>query len=262
MRTAEQKDDFRDGLQGFNDLYTHQHVTAIKLTAVPQMQQRKYDDRGWTLAESLLIDTKSGRNNKLTVDGTADVVEEGVGFLMKFSCRSSPPLDPESFGHELQLRKERAEARELHLFTSGKDNDMVPALYAASFQKLLLVRELAFTDSQWGCAEITTFCRTLRLCAPRCLLLGKNRINSSSTQPLCEALQESGTIEFFSLAQNRIGTQGAQHLGAAFAQLPRLKTMWLYGNPCAKKARVAAALREAWRQAGKEPTCLLLKPPF
>ena len=34
-------------------------MIAIKLTAVPSSEKRRYEDRGWTLFESILIDGKS-----------------------------------------------------------------------------------------------------------------------------------------------------------------------------------------------------------
>ncbi len=59
QRTEEQVQQFKDGLKEINTPYAHQEVTAIKLIAVPSTENRKYDDRGWTLFESIIIDGKA-----------------------------------------------------------------------------------------------------------------------------------------------------------------------------------------------------------
>jgi len=57
-RSDFQKQQFNSGLSGFNKMYVHSNVTAIKFIAVPKDERRRYDDRGWTLGESMLIDAK------------------------------------------------------------------------------------------------------------------------------------------------------------------------------------------------------------
>jgi hypothetical protein len=72
-RTEAQIKEFKDGLQEINTPYAHCEITAVKLTAVPAEVSRAYDDRGWTLFESIIIDGKAASQrlqlfNWLTVD--------------------------------------------------------------------------------------------------------------------------------------------------------------------------------------------------
>jgi len=64
-RTAFQLEQFIEGLKEINTPYGHREITAIKLTSVPLSEKRTYDDRGWTLFESILIDGKAPSPNLL-----------------------------------------------------------------------------------------------------------------------------------------------------------------------------------------------------
>merc|ERR1712232_969782 len=90
-----------------------------KLRGVPQAELRKFDDRGWTLFESIIIDSKHhapkggdkfGHLNYLVIDDGFDP-DESVRtniFMEKLAMVSrSQPLTPEAFLEEMELRKER-----------------------------------------------------------------------------------------------------------------------------------------------------------
>merc|ERR1712176_1204924 len=158
---GQQKQEFRDGLRAFNALYVHQYTTSIKLKGTPPHVLRTYDEAGWTLCESCLINTKCTFNSKLTFDeGSLDFEADGaldpLRFLTKFSFpQSSPPLTPDDFVEKLDSNRARLEARDLSLFTSGKDCEMVPDLYRSNFNKF--VREantFAYDRCNWNDLDV------------------------------------------------------------------------------------------------------------
>ena len=124
---------FKEGLTEINTPYAHQEVTAVKLISVPLAVLRKYDDRGWTLYESILIDGKEssaiigtwGEHNVLTLADDFDPEDgskSGRDFIKAAAkSRRQAPCTPEKFAKLMNLRADRATGKGVKLFTNGTD---------------------------------------------------------------------------------------------------------------------------------------------
>ena len=103
------------------------------MIAVPPSVLRTYDDRGWTLYESILIDGKEssaiiglwGEHNVLTLtdDFNPDDGSKQPKEFVKAAAESQrhAPCTPEKFAKRMNLRAERATGKGVKLFTNGTD---------------------------------------------------------------------------------------------------------------------------------------------
>ena len=183
-RTEVQFKEFKEGLKEINAPYAHQDISAVKLSAVPVHVSRKYDDRGWTLFESILIDGKApspkifkgedsyGDLNVLTCGDNFDHEAEpaqGFEFLKKFGLgERRPPCVPERFERQMQLRGKQAEDKGVDLFTSGADLDLVRDKYKKAFAEQVQAEKFDFEDKGWGDEEMESLSEVLACCSSLC----------------------------------------------------------------------------------------------
>ena len=181
-RSEIQFKEFKDGLKEINTPYAHKEVMALKMMAVPDSVPRKYDDRGWTLFESILIDGKSASSKLIATNcyGAAKMnlatfgldfdyeheVAIGLGFFEKFSkAQRRPPCTPARFVSEMKTREVRAKQKNVDLFTSGADHDFVIKKYKKAFAELVLAEEFDFFSMNWGDEEVDQLAEVLCHCS-------------------------------------------------------------------------------------------------
>ena len=152
---------FKEGLTEINTPYSHQEVTSVKLIAVPSMVTRKYEDRGWTLFESILIDGKEpsaiiggyGEHNVMTLadDFDLDAPHTGEEFVSKCAtAQRQPPCTPQRFAQLMQSRGESAIQKGVKLFTNGKDQPFLLETYHKAFLQQVRAEKLDYTSMNWG----------------------------------------------------------------------------------------------------------------
>lgn len=252
QRTAAQIEEFKEGLKEINTPYAHQEITAVKLMAVPDVVQRKYEDRGWTLFESILIDGKAasvmlgetpncaGHENVLVADKQYDPAKFPDGVRLKHlaesgNCgfenrRRSPPMTPERFKLEMEKRKSRAKSKGVPLFTNGSDQPFILDKYVAAFnQAVLSVRAYEFEYLNWDLADIDCFADVLVHCPElRVLHLGHNNIGDAGAEKLSKILGHLPNLNELHLEHNNIGNVGYAKLKEAVEG--RRLTLYLAGN--------------------------------
>jgi len=217
-----QKESYNEGLAELNTPYGHRAVTSIKLVDVPEKEEKKYDERGWTLFESIMMDFKAGDFNRFSFEGfdPKKAPEDVVTFFLQFPVKTLRPLlTPDDFQRELQARRARAEARGLQLFSNSKDNTIVPEKYTIAYRRMTQVSILAYDHAGWGDAQVKDLCRAL---------------------PDCEAL------EHLQLTGNDIGKPGAQELAKVLPSLKKLRFLAVAGNPLCRDHAARDDLRTAW----------------
>mmetsp|Transcript_39430 Transcript_39430/g.91449 ORF Transcript_39430/g.91449 Transcript_39430/m.91449 type:complete len:530 (+) Transcript_39430:70-1659(+) len=257
-RTRRQEQLFKEGLRVVNIPYSHRDVTALRLTATPPDEARRYDDRGWTLLESTAIDGKApsrrhgcGERNVLSCG--SDFEPKGSTGVDAFEVLTAgprkPPLTPQRFREELAARGKRAEARGLPLFSVPGDSPVVLERYNASFTELCNSRTLDFSSMHWGAPEA----KELALALPffsvlQKLVLDSNRLDSEASLALAAALPQCAALETLHLYGNQLGkgTEAFAELATALAACPALKVVWLGNNGLGSEG--AAALADALPQ--------------
>jgi len=224
QRTEQQVAQFKEALREINTPYGHEAVAAWVLKSVPASVLRKYDDRGWTLFEKNIIDSKGSWSGLLRT-----VLEIGDSFdeekfddnidtepLFNADCavipdeafrgnlRRGPPLTPDRFNAALLERSEKAAAKGVLLFTNGKeDKPLVIKKYKDSFSELGKTNSLDYSNSKWGLEEMQT---------------------------LVEAMPYFEGLEVLSLNWNQFGTAGAKMLADVLPQCPKLRKLHIPGT--------------------------------
>jgi len=178
QRSPEQLKQFKEGIKSINTPYGHQDVMAIKMMAVPDDVLRTYDDRGWTLFESNIINGKEPAEEELTkmgnlstlntisFDKTFDPKGEpstGLKFVTKFATNEhiDPPLTPDRFLEEMKIRQKRAETKGVTLFTDGGDKPFIIDKYKQSYSLLSQAEALRFMHLDWVDADVKELCNAL-----------------------------------------------------------------------------------------------------
>jgi len=234
-RTPEQKEQFEIGCREINAAYAHKAITSVKLVEVPQSEPRKYEDRGWTSMESILIDSKGGDWNRWTfgaLDPDSQQWPDSVVFFMQAKAtRLCPPLLPDAFARELEQRRRDLRQRDLPLFLNEQDNDEVPKVYAEVFSELVQATSLVYDSADWGDDEVYT---------------------------LAEVLMHCGCLESLQLNYNRIHVEGASRLANLIPQLPTLRHLGLKGNPLCQDRQASELLKFVWTKESKPLRNLVL----
>lgn len=214
-RSAEQDQEFREGLRGFNDMYIDEDIMAWKMTAMPLGTERSYRRRGWTFAESLLIDAKPGGNNMMAFDESFQPDSEttsGWAFKEKFMKVQDiqPPLSPEDMRAGLDELRGKVEAAGQHLFTSGKDCKLVPEIYKDCFQ-LERCQCLNCDAKGWNASQVQKLCRVLPRCEYLiCLSLCYNPlVGDEGIVDLCGVLPKLQKLRILSLDECGVGDDAA-----------------------------------------------------
>jgi hypothetical protein len=171
---------FKAALDGLSTFYAHRNTIVLKVTTLPdgypdgftfspdcQPNVAAYADRGWCFCESSLCNLI--KHNVAVYDLGAlareDVDEseydlhemtELLEFVQHCVRGRAPPLDPDEFDEQLELKS----------FTSkSADLERVRGLYRAGFLECMeQVKELHYHDLSWGDAELATLTRAL--CVP------------------------------------------------------------------------------------------------
>jgi len=227
-RTSEQKEQFNQGFREINVAYAHKAITSIKLTEVPPEEPRKYDDRGWTLMESILIDAKGGDWNRWTFNDfdpeSTQWPDSVVFFMQAKTLKLRPPLTPQGFVRELEQRRLRSKSRDMALFSNERDNEEVPKRYEDVFMQIVNSTKLSYDNADWSDDEVMLMLEVVASC---------NRL---------EKLQ---------LNNNRINLQGASEIAKLIPQLPNLKFLGLKGNPLCRDSQATDLLRLVWSREKK-----------
>lgn len=268
-RTEKEKAQFGEGLKCINTPYAHQEVTAIKLMETPEAEKRGYDDRGWTLFESKLIDGKAsgviadnhmnavstsitmlvnGHLNVLALDKEIDT-KLSVDDFIKSGLRTglrSPPTTPARFEEELEERQKRADGKGVNLFTSGKDQPFVIKKYQNSYAELTRSIFLEFNECGW----IDKHVEDLLVSLPDFTNLGtislaRNSIGNGGATAFAKYLETNGGtaggLETVTLQGNQIGDEGAIALAKAVARHKSLADFSLARNHIGDRGAIALA---------------------
>jgi hypothetical protein len=226
-RSPEQLEDFKEGIKSINTPYGHQKVMAIKMMAVPDHVLRKYDDRGWTLFESNIINGKEPADddsqtgmlklstlNIITFDNKDynPLTEKATGlkFIAKFAdtCHCDPPLTPARFAEEMETRRLQSVQKGVPLFTDGKDKPFILSKFRDSYELLIQAEALRFMGLDWRDGEL---------------------------KELCNVLPDMNCLKELNLANNHIGDEGVaaliKTLGDEGQKRSRLKLLDVHGNP-------------------------------
>jgi len=251
-RTEEQLQQFKEGLKSINVPYGHQEVTVVKLMATPVAEIRKYEDRGWTFFESAIVDGKGGSKkygglpSVLTFDDTFDAECEsktGTDFLRQFSCfRRSPPLTPERFEQELEVRRKRAVEKHVTLFTNGKDQPFILEKYHEAYAEFTKSTGLAYCNMTpiWNKAELNELGRAL----PDFLSLRQLHLEDIGIDPataLASTLLALPALQVLNLSDNGTGDEGAVALACTLRSALALRALHLRDNSIGDKGATALA---------------------
>ena len=125
------------------------------------MVTRKYEDRGWTLFESILIDGKEsstiigeyGEHNVMTLADDFDLAAPITGKEFVSKCATAqrlPPCTPQRFAQQMQSRGESAVQKGVKLFTNGKDQPFLVETYHKAFLQQVRAEKLIYMDMNWG----------------------------------------------------------------------------------------------------------------
>lgn len=251
-RSQEQVSQFNDALSEIGTPFAHQDVTAIKLVAVPKDVMRNYDDRGWTLFETVLIDGKNpspkimycgaslGESNVLTIGDDLDPEREkktGFDFVCKFTkARFRPPRTPQQFENEMDLRWLRAIEKSVALFINMKDQSVLLETYTKAFKELTRTEKFDFKAMNWGDEGIATFTEVLVHCkALKGLNLESNAISDIGAEKLATTLLNTTKLTDLNLSANKIGHIGAENLAATLPTMTKLAMLTLSWNQIGNK---------------------------
>mmetsp|Transcript_16792 Transcript_16792/g.52673 ORF Transcript_16792/g.52673 Transcript_16792/m.52673 type:complete len:408 (-) Transcript_16792:590-1813(-) len=253
-RTEEQMRSFKECLGLINVPYGHSDVTSAKLVSVPSTEQRTYDDRGWTKFESDVIDSKppaaqdvTGEFNVLTISspGCSDLWQ-----LAKNQRR--PPVTPTRFRSEMEDRRKRAEAKNVRLFTNGKDQEFLETKYDETFSAMCaFVDKLDYKDKGFGVAEAKQLVEVLPHFAKlQRLELNRNKFGDEGAKMIALALADGAApmLQNLGLHSNSIGSEGARALAKALSDgaAPKLEILDLRLNKIESDgARVLAKVQGA-----------------
>jgi hypothetical protein len=221
------KELYTEALAELNTPYGHRAVTSIKLVDVPPGELKQYDDRGWTLFESIMIDSKGGDWNRWTFEGfdLNKTPEDPVSFFLQFPPKTlRPVLTFDDFKRELDVRRTRSEENGLQLFTNSKDGILVEEKYKSSYKRLTEVTILAYDHAGWG---------------------------DSQVKDLCQALPDFKALEHLQLTGNDIGKAGARALAKVLPNCRKLRFLAVGGNPLCRDRSARMELRKAWEQKDK-----------
>lgn len=234
-RTAEQKEQFYYGMLELNIPFVHKAVTSIKLTEVPKGEVRKYDDRGWTLLESIMIDSKGGDWNRWTfgeLDPDSQQWSDPVVFFMQAKAHKlRPPLTVEGFNHELEQRRIRLRPHDMPLFSNEKDDEEVPKRYEEFLMELEQASTLSYDSADWSDEDVCSLLEVAKSC--KCL-------------------------EKLTLNNNRITLKGASELAKLFPQLPSLQYLSLKNNPLCQDNQATDLLKLVWSKEKKPARNLVI----
>jgi len=236
-RTAVQIEEFSEGLKEINTPYAHSKITAIKLLSVPEEVQRKYEDRGWTLFESIVIDGKErdADTTVLEVHKGDDLGEWGKRKSCERQQREAegrkPPMTPERFKKEMDKRKKKAESKGVPLFTNGRDQPFIMDKFVATFEEQAKAKECVYSRMDWGDSDMELLAEFLKHCKDATdLWLSGNEFGPVGVEKIAEALPHMPNLSRLYLDNNVLGDDGIEKLAKHLADVPNLKKLSLNGT--------------------------------
>lgn len=233
-RSEEQREQFEEALEEIVVPYAHRAITSIKLTDVPKGEKRSYDDRGWTLLESVMMDAKDGDWNRwvfTNFDPEIACADAYAFFALVRPGRMWPLLAPHRFKAELERRKKRVEDRGSLLFVQAKDRALVIQRYGEALRLIYRSTKLSYCGASWGDQEV---------------------------ELLAEVLPECRSLEKLLLAGNSVGPTGATSLARVIPKLRNLRQLVLKDNPLCNDGATRDMLRRTWRFESKPASGLVL----
>lgn len=260
-RSEEHLNQFHDALSSINTPYGHEDVTAIRLTAVSEDVQRGYDDRGWTLFESIIIRGKGksrracwGEFNVLTFDKDFEPEKERLKGRKFMECYTrvgrGAPFKPDAFAEAMNQRKQQADAKGVLLFTNGKDQPMIVEKYKDAYAQQVHTKVLDYCGMALGDSfvkELANFFEDFY--QMRELVLAENNVTDAGVAALAKVLPKS-TLKNLWLQTNPITDEGATSLAAALKENSSIETLVLVETKISLEKR--AELRTVWGdRAGK-----------
>lgn len=222
-RSEDTRAQYAEALAEMATIYAHKAVTTIQLTSVPADEPREYEDRGWTLFESVMMSSKSGDWNRWAISGFDDDTPIDDPYIFFDALRPAvqllPPMSPKRFEAELRARGRAVEDRGCVLFSDPRDSEAIHDRYREGLRHICAKAELSYCDAAWGDAEVLL---------------------------LCEVLPDCGCLEGLVLSGNRIMSQGVSMLLKVLPKLSKLRLLVLTGNPLCRDAGDRDRLRVAW----------------
>jgi hypothetical protein len=226
-RSEEQLNAYQKSLEEVNTSFGHRSVTTFILTGVPPTEEKQYNDRGWTLLETSMIDSKGGDWNRWRFShfDTSGTWANPYTFFNEARLDGRKvPFRPEDFDLALELRRKTCEEKDSQLFSRSIDNERVPKLFRSAFQHLTRETKLVYDGVSWADDDISQLV----------LLL-----------PYYENLEQ------LHLRNNKIGPLGANRLAEVVPKMKHLQTLVLTGNPLCRDFTVRTYLSAVWAKATK-----------
>merc|ERR1712232_70130 len=149
-------------------------------------------------------------------------------------------------------RRVKAEARNVSLFTNGKDNKFVPNIYRLAFEHIKNAKDRFYMQIGWGDAEVIKFSDFMRTSQTGFLSFYNNQMTDASMHVLCDACVTAGTVHTLLLYKNVISERSTNDITALISGLPALVKLGLAENPLCHNHDAVAAIKAAWLNSGKD----------
>eukprot|EP01062_Namystynia_karyoxenos_P065112 TRINITY_DN5837_c0_g1_i1.p1 TRINITY_DN5837_c0_g1~~TRINITY_DN5837_c0_g1_i1.p1 ORF type:complete len:527 (+),score=186.50 TRINITY_DN5837_c0_g1_i1:61-1581(+) len=269
-RSAEEDALYQAALRCMGSVFSHEHVTVLRFSALPPDCEVPFAERGWPLFEHRVADSKPDSHGKL-YDYTPqfDPSARFVNFSEFFAVRH-PPLSPADFAAALQGRRLRVESDRAELLR----------MYEHRFEEFAQVGRLDCSEAGWGPAEgrqlaaaLPLFRRAAEVSVARNELGDKGAdavLGAAGCMPWLRALDLSGNgirsigglerlrhLEELVLTGNQLQSEAAEALRAALSQLPQLQKLYLAYNGL--PPAVGERLRAEWVAQGKDADSIQLQ---
>lgn len=234
---------FKEGMYQLTNIYGHINTTVIRSTGLPKDVCRRYDDRGWPLFEVCNSNSKPDSHLKIfAFDDSFDPAcdEYGLRFFMEAIDEKAPPTSNQNFVWELQRRGARAQQQGVSLFTSGKDQSIVLAMYEDVWQQSRQSKDLRFEGCKWSQQEVQAFIDVL----PEYEHLETLKLANMDLGDDGLAGIAVGLLRSIDLTGVEMSGRGAQSLAERLPHLQQLDTLHLANNQAVQDA-AAEALLEA-----------------
>lgn len=227
QRSDAVKAEYELSLEDLNVPYGHRAVTSFLLTDVPPEEERKYDSRGWTLFEEIMIDSKGGDWNRWifsNFDITASWTDAYAFFHNARLEGRKVPTAPEDFEALIEARRVKMESRGLDLFMKSGDQKRIARYYRTAFRYIASETKLIFDGVGW---------------------------TDKDMYALTRLLLHYKDLEQLQLRNNKFGPAAAKELAATIPKLRRLQSLSLRGNPFCKEFPARLSIITSWQKAGK-----------
>jgi len=218
---------YERSLEEINVPYGHRGVTSFVLADVPPDEPRKFDNRGWTLFEEIMIDSKGGDWNRWIFrdfDIKATWPDSYAFFTHARLDGRRVPVLPEDFEAMIEARRQRMEAENVELFSGSADMRRVTRYYRAAFAYISSETKLVYDGLGWTDSDMIA---------------------------LMKLLLHYEHLQQLHLRNNKFGELAAKELAATIPKLPKLQSLALTGNPLCRLYATKLMVQLAWTKMGK-----------